>query len=526
MKVTLITEEGRRHEISLDRTRMRIGRGAENEISIPDGKLSRHHAELTDTGSGWQVADTGSKNGTFVNGRRISAPTILGPGDLIAFGSSRLVFGEAPQAAPDIIATDSGSERTVHALRVADAPSAGVARLLIDAAREIAGHQSLQGVLGRLLDLAREATKAERGVIATLGPEGRLQPVVSTAAPGEPPPVISRSVLQRVTSEGSALILEDIALDVVLAAAQTLAGVGVRSILCAPLGTARPPLGLIYLDSLRGRAVFEPTHLEVVAVLAGMAAVALENDAARVREAMRRRLEADLAAAADIQTTLLPARADVAQGYLAEGYHGATLKVGGDMYDYFTRPDGFGTMLADVAGKGLAASLLMANLHARWHSTIWTETLPRCLPRLNDELAATLPPNRFVTMAFGLANREERRLSYANAGHTPAILYRDGACELLPCTGPPLGLITGIEFELIEMPFREGDRLVLYSDGAVDQRDAGGEPYGTERLVEAVARAGAAPIAAMLEQVREDIERHAGDTAQDDDLTLTVLALA
>jgi sigma-B regulation protein RsbU (phosphoserine phosphatase) len=256
--------------------------------------------------------------------------------------------------------------------------------------------------------------------------------------------------------------------------------------------------------------------------------VAHENQEARAQERRLKALEAELAAAARMQNMLLPPE-DLAppSGFQVASWHDPCHAVGGDIVDFFPVGRGFGVMLADVSGKGLAAALLVASLHARWHA-ITRLQLPcnRILSQLNEEVSYRLPPNRFITLAAAQADPLRDELAFASAGHVPAILLHEREVELLDPTGPPLGLVEGMAFECLHRPFFPGETLVLFSDGVLDQCDEQGEPFGIERVIACARDAAPDGPQAIVRAIVRETEKHAGHAEQDDDTTIAVLARA
>ncbi len=526
MNLTVIEAGGARREVNLTGPRVRIGRSRENDVFIADPALSRFHAELEQDDVGWRILDRGSKNGTFVNERRIEGAARLADGDRINIGATQMVFGGVTPTMLIRTADTATEERTLGSLRVHEAPETALTRILVSAAREIAARHTSAEVLQRLLDLAVHATNAERGMIARKAEEGALKPLAWVCPPGCDPPVISRRVLERVLVQGEALSLEDLPEE--LARQGTIMGAGIRSILCAPLGAKHPFTGVLYLDSQRGRATFKPLHLEVVATLAGMADVVLETAEMHEQRERLRTMEAQLRAAAEIQAALLPAAELVSpHGFSAAGRHRACQTVGGDLFDFFHAGEQLGIMLADVAGKGLAAALLMANLHARWHGVRLLGIPPsEWLNHLNEEFKSVHPGNRFISMAFALADPERDELLFCSAGHNPAILMHEGKIELLDSTGPILGILPGVKIDAVTRPFPPGARLVLYSDGVTDQQDVHGKEFGLDGLLRSVERGPTLSPRELVERIREDFDKHAGEAPQDDDTTVAVLGRA
>lgn len=527
MKLTVISEDGGCREVPLQGLRLTVGRAPDNDMVLNDTLLSRRHAEFFQDKETWWIRDCGSKNGTFINGRRLTGVEALAGGDTITLGQVKIVFGSYAGSERQITLEEvlPSTARTLFSLPVSQVASTGLTRILVDAAHEIVSHRPVEETLGALLSLALRATSAERGVIATLKESHQLEPLAVAHPEGTPIPQVSRSVIARVIEEGCALILEDVKVDEQLAHAGTIVGSGVRSILCAPLGLSYPFRGVFYLDSLHGGVAFEPTHLEVVAILAGMSNLVLENEGARAAEESRRVLQAQIQAAGEIQAALLPsAHPVVPPGFTAAAHHHPCLTVGGDFFHFFQVQEGFGMMVADIAGKGLAAALLMATLQARWDGMLCS-FLPhdQWLRKLNQDLAAYLPPNRFVTLCFGIVDAEKQRLRFCSAGHCEALLIRGEDCDILNPQGPPLGLFAGMPYEVLDRPFVPGDRLVFCSDGVLDQENAEGEPYGLSRLREAAMKHRAESALGLIEAIRKDLEDFAGHVAQNDDTTLMVL---
>lgn len=522
MIVTIVEENGTSRDVTLSGPVVRVGRSRENELFIHDLAMSRFHAELRLEGDQWVVVDNGSKNGTYVNKQKVNGTFTLRDGDEIEVGRTRIRLGGAN--VPRLAARGEAptSERTIGSLRIEDAPETAMTRILVRAAELVASREPSEVVLREIVQLAARATNAERGMVAR-SDRGGIQPVAWYAAPGSSQPKISRHILERVLERGEALSLEDLPEDILQQG--TIMHAGIRSILCAPLGVERPFRGVLYLDSLLGRADFNASHLEVVTILGGIANVVLEAEANRGNAEKIERMETQLQAAADIQSALLPSgRVDLPGGFSAASFHHACQTVGGDFFDFFHAGDRLGVMLADVSGKGLPAALLMANLHARWHGVRLLGTGPdEWLGRLNDEFLANNVGNKFISMAFALADPASEEMVFASAGHNPALLVEGDRVQELESTGPILGILPGVKFGSVVRPFRPGARLVIYSDGVTDQQDPRGQAFGIERLAESVRAAAYLSPEEIVARIREDLEAFAADAPQDDDTTITVL---
>jgi serine phosphatase RsbU (regulator of sigma subunit) len=240
------------------------------------------------------------------------------------------------------------------------------------------------------------------------------------------------------------------------------------------------------------------------------------------REQMRRELEL----ARRIQSRLLPPgppelpRLDVA------AVNAMSQQVGGDYYDFVPLPDGrLGLCIADVAGKGVAAALLMSNVKAALISSASVESSPGGITtRVNRLLEQSIEPGRFVTFFFTSLDPATLRLEYVNAGHPAPILLRaGGAVERLTEGGTILGIDAGAAFECGSVTLAPGDLLALFTDGVTEAQGEGGELFGEERIESLLRAAQAGPAAEVLERLLDAVKTYEGERGQSDDLTAILL---
>ena len=215
---------------------------------------------------------------------------------------------------------------------------------------------------------------------------------------------------------------------------------GVRSVLCAPLWfSGAPPrperiAGCVALEGPADPSPFHEEHLRLVTAVANLAASRLESLRLREENADKRRLDEDLRGAARIQESLLPEETPALPGWELAASSRLCSAVGADYYDF--SPDAGGLLLAlgDVAGKGLAAALLMASLRAAVRA-LWREEepLPRIVARVNDSLRQTVPANRFATLFLARVDTATGEVRWVNAGHAGP------SWSALPVAGSPRG---------------------------------------------------------------------------------------
>ncbi len=182
-------------------------------------------------------------------------------------------------------------------------------------------------------------------------------------------------------------------------------------------------------------------------------------------------------------------------------------------------------MVADVAGKGMAASLLTVSLQALSTGPVMDGLPPdEICARLSRLLYLRTPPEKYATAFLGVLEPATGRLSYTNAGHNPPLLVRtDGAVEELAATGVPLGLLPQAPYQAAAAGLGPGDLLVLYTDGLVEACGPGDEEYGLDRLKEACRHyRGEADLAALAEALEGDLEAFAGGVPFADDRTIVL----
>jgi hypothetical protein len=318
-------------------------------------------------------------------------------------------------------------------------------RALIRAGRELSGNMPLGELFQLIMNLSIEAVGAARGVLMTF--EG--DELVVSAARGEGFR-ISGTVRDRVINEKSSLLVRDARLDQAFAERMSIVQQQIRSMLAVPLQTDDRVIGLIYLDSPHFVHEFTKDDLNLLTVMANVAAIRIEHTRLAEVEQAEKLLAKELQQAAEIQQGLLPAAAPQLPGVDLAGYNAPCRTVGGDYYDFLTYPDGRVAMLVgDVAGKGMPAALLMSSLQARAQVLFDDPTdLAALVTRLNRIIASNCPSNRFISFFIGVLDPKTGDLTYVNAGHNPPLLAkRNGGVEKLEGTGLILGILASAKFD-------------------------------------------------------------------------------
>jgi len=291
-----------------------------------------------------------------------------------------------------------------------------------------------------------------------------------------------------------------------------------------------PSSGLEEQDSIWG-GVF--THFKDLDgntfALVGFDEVSREIEAHR--RAMAEKLEAERRAAQEleiatqVQARLFPQTLPSIRTLEYAGSCFQARQVGGDYYDFLDLGgDRFGLIIGDIAGKGIAAALLMANLQAnlRIQCGMAFDHLQRLLRSVNHIFHENSTESAYATLFFSEYEDEGRRLRYANCGHLPALLLRsDNTLERLESTGTVLGLFRDWDCLVGERRLFAGDTLAVYTDGLTESFNDAGEEFGEERLVAALRRHRHLPSQDIIAAVVDEVRRFSAQE-QHDDITLTV----
>jgi serine phosphatase RsbU (regulator of sigma subunit)/anti-sigma regulatory factor (Ser/Thr protein kinase) len=298
--------------------------------------------------------------------------------------------------------------------------------------------------------------------------------------------------------------------------------------LVVPLVTQGELIGTLNLGPRLSEQDYSTDDRRLLATLAAQAAPAIRV-AQLVREqaaeaAERERYQQELKIAQLIQQQFLPHGLPNLPEWQIAAYYGPARVVGGDFYDFIDLGDGrIGVVVGDVTDKGVPAALVMARTHSILRAEAPRLIEPgKVLARANELLAPEMPPRMFVTCLYGVLEPATGRFTFANAGHNlPYVRTADGVIELR-ATGLPLGLMPGIVYEETESVVGQGEGMLLYSDGLVEQHGPGREMYGFPRLREAMATDDAG--SALLDRLLEELHTFTGPgVEQEDDITLVTL---
>ena len=539
-----------------------IGRLQECQVILDSTGVSRKHAEIRRAGDRYTLVDLHSRNLTFLNGRKLDPdepPPALAANDRIKICDVEFVFfPQMPKEptrrsnvlADEMLVTDSPNEEASGAMHTLDASrSSSLAsavkpevklRAILEISRKLSSDLKIDTVAPNIIDALMELfPQSERGFLILIDPSTkrlirkafkyRPSKPTSLIAPytDEVPMSISRSIVNHVIGAKKAVLSQDAGADVDLPTSASIADLKIRSVMCVPvLAFDGEVLGIIQLDT-SSRRQFLQEDLDILTTVAGQASVAVQNAAMHEKLLRNAGLERDLSIAETVQKRFLPQSVPKIPGYEFFAFYQPTYEVGGDYYDFIPLPSNrLGIALGDVAGKGVAAALMMAKFSGDTRFCVSTEPSPKdSIEKLNNLLCAAGIDEKFMTMSLSLLDIDRGRVTFCSAGHPPLFLRRaDGRVEELgdDISGFPLGIMPDWQYKELEVDIHPGDVLVIYSDGVTDPRNPEEELYDSRenrRLLRRIQDSPGGPEAvgkSILQEIREFSLGH----KQTDDITL------
>jgi len=285
----------------------------------------------------------------------------------------------------------------------------------------------------------------------------------------------------------------------------------------------QPPVETPWGGRLATFADLDGNRFSLIEFDATTRALETQRRTAAAKQEAEQRAARELEIARDVQARLFAQQPPALETITCAGTCVQARTVGGDYYDFLEPGDGrLGMVVADVAGKGISAALLMANLQANLRSqyAAMADGLDRVLGRVNRLFYGSTEDARYATLFFG--EYQDRQLRYANCGHpAPLLLRRSGAVEWLAPTGHPVGMFREADFPTAVTEFQAGDTLVICTDGVIEAVNEAGEEFGARRLVDLVGSRRGLPAADLLETIMAQVREFSANE-QIDDITLVV----
>jgi serine phosphatase RsbU (regulator of sigma subunit)/pSer/pThr/pTyr-binding forkhead associated (FHA) protein len=520
----------------LDQPVTRLGRSSRATLQVADPTVSKEHAEIVRRGEHWFVRDLGSRNGTRVNGVEAREPLRVAPGDLLEIGHVSLRVTAEPPPPPLRLNEHTVVGSSLH-IRVDDVLAqpmrskqdpATLVHLLAEAGRLLVLPRPLRETCDAVLEFVERAVPASRYVLL-LRPQLDADPVQLAARTGggraDQPLALSRTIMKTVMDDRVSVLTGNAATDRRFAGQMSIVQQAVHSAMAVPLFDNEQVLGLLYVDSQNPTLAFDERQLELLTLLANMAAVKITNARLLEAEQVRQRIDNELATATRIQRGLLPEKPPLIPGWSFEPFLETCYEVGGDLFDFFVRKDGHVMfVVGDVTGKGMGAALLMSSflsalrvLYEQCHD------IAELAARLGAATFRNSDASRFVTGFIGAIDPLTGRIEYVNGGHPAPLIVSESGLRAIETTGVPFGIMPEFPYTSGSFELAPGETLAVFSDG-IPEAQHGEEFFDDERLREVLLKHGSATdLVTLREKVIAEVLEFAGDTPRSDDITLLLV---
>jgi serine phosphatase RsbU (regulator of sigma subunit) len=287
--------------------------------------------------------------------------------------------------------------------------------------------------------------------------------------------------------------------------------------------------GLLLLGPPTGRDAYTRTEKQILRQYSEQFALMMENARLTHRVVEQERLRRDLALAAEVQRRLLPEQPPESSFAEFEAKSVPARTVGGDYYDFLDLGDRrIAIALADVAGKGIAAALIMSVVQAslRIISAEGNISLPQLATKMNDFLHRSTPPFSYATFFYAQIDEQNRRLRYVNAGHNPPYLvHSDSTIQELAASGSVLGLFPQMSYEDAAIDLKSGDTLLAFTDGVTEAHNPSDEEFGEERLKALLLEVAPLRAAEISSRISGELTNWIQNAEQYDDITFVVMKI-
>ena len=321
-----------------------------------------------------------------------------------------------------------------------------------------------------------------------------------------------------------------------LANAPELAGLrgtslGAASVMVTPLLYGKQNMGVLALGNGPSHPSFTQSDFVVFKSIAEQSAFALYNAIIYSEANEKKRLDHDLEIARDIQRILLPSEAPVIPGFEISGINIPARHVSGDYFDYVEVDDSkLGVAIADVSGKGVPASIIMAICRSVLRSQATGNPSPAdVLQKVNRQLYPDIKEDMFISMAYVILDHANGAVTLSRAGHDAPIIFDAETKQAAPVKPP--GMVVGIDsgsvFDRITGDFplslKRNDCLLLYTDGVTEALDTNGDEFGPDRMIECVRTSAPEGAPAIITRIIDELRAFVGAQPQNDDITLIAI---
>ncbi len=528
--VLVVVEGTDRRNIVLDHFPFTVGRRTDRDMVLSDPRVSREHAVFMRENDGIYLDDQNSRQGTFVNGERVTRRKLM--------RNDRLEFGV--QGASFVLFNPDRSVSSVAQQFISQfsswKPSSGAGsdfemlNVFLEAARKLNSTGVLDDVLQTLLEASLRLTKAERGFVFLRDPMGELRMTAGRDKNGEvidDDSTISKSVLRDAARSASEFLVTDTSESEKLSNRESIVAQNLKSVICIPLRrtniqdktleeskTGGAELqGILYLDSHFLSGKLSSVSQDILRTIANGAATLVENAALVQSEEAARRVQQEMAIAAEIQQRLMSVTIPEVSFAKVSAVSYPCKDIGGDFFDMVHTAKGLSLVVADVSGKGVPAAVVASTLQGMLYSHLAEDaSLPDMIASVNRFLFEKIGGQKYATVVIARLY-PDGKLELINCGHVKPILISGRNITRVEEGNLPVGLIPSAKFDAVDLWLKPGDRLVVVTDGVTEAEDSTGEFFSDDRL-DACCPDGIVGIENAVTKFR-------GDTPLSDDCTMT-----
>lgn len=304
-----------------------------------------------------------------------------------------------------------------------------------------------------------------------------------------------------------------------------------EAVMVSPMRYAGKDIGVLAVARKHADGAFSKNDFAVFRSVAEQSSFAIGNARVHRDASEKKEIEGELKNAREVQRVLLPQDDPVVAGFRVNGTNLPARIISGDYYDYIELLDGkLGVVIADVSGKGVSAGLLMAMCRSLLRAVALASSSPSTvLAAVNRYLYPDIREDMFISMIYGILDPSDGTMTFARAGHDPALIFRKATGEIQ--VSKPRGLALGIDggnvFERVtkdeKITLESGDCVLLFTDGVKEAINSADEEYGLERLAETFRAAASLGAEAIVKRVQEDVRSFTGEGPQMDDVTIVAI---
>jgi len=403
-------------------------------------------------------------------------------------------------------------------------------RLLLDITKKISRSLDLDEVLNLVMDTLGSLIPYDAAGIYLIE-TGNDSPYIfkSKALRGyeisfalvEPQLRLGEGLIGAVAQSGKPIISPDVSKDRRYFSARA----STRSEMVAPIISTEKVLGVFDLES-NDLDAYSEDDLQLLQLLTSQVAIIIEKVHLHEQVVEKKRIEAQLEVARQVQLELLPDNDPQMPNFDISAYVFPTEEVSGDYYDWVKIfDDQIGITVADAVGKGMPAALLMSFLRASLRAGMQVGYASHiALAKINDLLWDSVEDNQFITAIYGILDSTNRTFVFSNAGHNPPLLIKpDGEYRYVEYGDLPLGMFREVRYHQHFIRFERGQVMVIYTDGITEAANENSEEYGQERLAKSILEGIHLPANKLIDHVRKDVADFTERKFLDDDGTLFIV---